>query len=90
MRCCSFVFVVGPTLFILNGFVQDLGAYVGCLLELSFWTETYTGGHWQNNWTVFYWGWWIAWSPFVGLFMARISVGRTIREFIGGALFAAS
>jgi choline/glycine/proline betaine transport protein len=86
----SFVFVVGPTLFILNGFVQDLGAYISSLLELSFWTETYTGGHWQNNWTVFYWGWWIAWSPFVGLFLARISVGRTIREFIGGALFAAS
>jgi choline/glycine/proline betaine transport protein len=50
----------------------------------------YTGGSWQNGWTVFYWGWWIAWSPFVGLFIARISIGRTIREFIGGALFAAT
>jgi choline/glycine/proline betaine transport protein len=86
----AFVFLIGPTLFVLNGFVQDLGSYISGLVELSFWTETYTGGQWQNQWTVFYWGWWIAWSPFVGLFIARISVGRTIREFIGGALFTAS
>jgi choline/glycine/proline betaine transport protein len=77
-------------LFILNGFVQDLGAYLDDILELGFWTETYTGGSWQNSWTVFYWGWWVAWSPFVGLFIARISIGRTIREFIGGALLAAT
>jgi choline/glycine/proline betaine transport protein len=85
-----FVLFVGPTLFILNGFVEDLGVYINDLVRLSFWTETYTQGSWQNGWTVFYWGWWIAWAPFVGMFIARISKGRTIREFIGGALLAAS
>jgi choline/glycine/proline betaine transport protein len=86
----AFVFAIGPSLFILNGFVQDVGAYLDDILQIGFWTETYTEGSWQNGWTVFYWGWWIAWSPFVGLFIARISIGRTIREFIGGALFAAT
>jgi choline/glycine/proline betaine transport protein len=84
------VFATGPSLFILNGLVQDVGAYLGSLVEMSFWTETYTRGDWQNHWTVFYWAWWISWSPFVGLFMARTSVGRTVREFIGGALLTAS
>jgi choline/glycine/proline betaine transport protein len=84
------VFLIGPSLFILDGFVQNVGAYASRLLDLSFWTETYTRGHWQNQWTVFYWGWWIAWSPFVGLFLARISVGRSIREFILGALIVAT
>jgi choline/glycine/proline betaine transport protein len=84
------VFLIGPTLFILKGFVQDTGAYLSDLLELGTWTETYTQSHWQDGWTVFYWGWWIAWSPFVGLFLARISIGRTLREFVGGALLAAT
>jgi choline/glycine/proline betaine transport protein len=86
----AYVFVVGPTLFILNALVQDVGAYLSNLVELGFWNETYTQGAWQNGWTVFYWGWWIAWSPFVGIFLARISFGRTIREFIAGALLVAS
>ena len=86
----ALVFAIGPSLFILNGFVQNVGAYLGSLVELSFWTETYTNGDWQNRWTVFYWAWWISWSPFVGLFIARVSVGRTIRDFIGGALLTAS
>jgi choline/glycine/proline betaine transport protein len=84
------VFYTGPSLFVLDGFVQGLGAYLDGLVGLSFWTETYTRGSWQNSWTVFYWGWWIAWSPFVGLFIARISKGRTIREFIVGTLFIAT
>ncbi len=82
----GFVLFVGPTVFILNGFVENIGAYLNDFFYLGFWTETYTGGHWQNGWTVFYWGWWIAWSPFVGMFIARISYGRSIREFIGGVL----
>ena len=49
---------------------------------MSFWTEVYEQGDWQKSWTIFYWGWWIAWSPFVGMFIARISRGRTIREFL--------
>ncbi len=81
-----FVLLVGPTLFILNGFVENIGLYLNDFFYLSFWTETYNGGHWQNGWTVFYWGWWIAWSPFVGMFIARISRGRTIREFVAGVL----
>ncbi len=82
-----FVLLMGPTLFVLNGFVQNVGDYLNEFFALAFWNETYTGGSWQNGWTVFYWGWWIAWSPFVGLFIARISRGRTIREFIMGVLF---
>ena len=82
----SFVIIAGPTQFILDGFVQNIGHYMNNFFFLSFWTETYTGGHWQNGWTVFYWGWWIAWSPFVGTFLARISYGRTIREFIVAVL----
>ena len=80
------ILISGPTLFILNGLVENLGAYFDNIFYLAFWNETYTGGSWQNGWTVFYWGWWIAWSPFVGLFIARISKGRTIREFVGGVL----
>jgi choline/glycine/proline betaine transport protein len=86
----TLVFYTGPSLFVLDGFVQDVGAYLDGLVGLAFWTETYTRGTWQNSWTVFYWGWWIAWSPFVGLFIARISVGRTIREFIVGTLIVAT
>jgi choline/glycine/proline betaine transport protein len=85
-----FVLIVGPTLFVLNGLVEHIGIYLNDLPALAFWNETYTQGSWQNGWTVFYWGWWIAWAPFVGMFIARISKGRTIREFIGGALLAAT
>ncbi|MGF1513691.1 MAG: BCCT family transporter [Elainellaceae cyanobacterium] len=83
----AFVLLVGPTLFILGTFVQVTGYYVASLPTLSFWTETFSGeGAWQNSWTVFYWGWWISWSPFVGIFIARISKGRTVREFLLGVL----
>ena len=85
-----FVVAIGPTIFILNGLVEDVGLYLDDLVRLAFWNETYTQGSWQNGWTVFYWGWWISWSPFVGIFVARISRGRTIREFIAGALLAAT
>lgn len=81
-----FVLVVGPTLFILGSLVQNIGYYFQIFPKLSFWTETYEGTSWQNGWTVFYWGWWIAWSPFVGMFIARISKGRSVREFILGVM----
>ncbi len=81
-----FIIFVGPTLFIMGSFVQNLGAYLQNFFELSFWTETYLQSDWQASWTVFYWAWWISWSPFVGMFIARISRGRTIREFILGVL----
>lgn len=82
----AFVLFTGPTIYILNGFVENIGDYLDRFFYLGFWNETYTGGSWQNGWTVFYWGWWIAWSPFVGMFIARISKGRTVREFVAGVL----
>jgi len=86
-----FVLLVGPTLFIFKSFVQNVGHYFNELLELSMWTNSYEGvtetKNWQNSWTIFYWAWWISWSPFVGIFIARISRGRTIQEFILGVLF---
>lgn len=78
--------VLGPTIFIFRSFVQNTGSYLFNFLEIATWSETYTSGSWQNAWTVFYWGWWIGWSPFVGMFIARISKGRTIKEFIFGVL----
>ncbi|MGW0824422.1 BCCT family transporter [Streptomyces sp. NPDC002845] len=84
-----FVLIAGPTLFILNGFVEDIGAYLQNLLALSFDTGATHGAEgtaWVSGWTVFYWGWWISWAPFVGIFIARISRGRTVREFVTGVL----
>jgi len=83
-----FLFVMGPTLYLLGALVENTGAYVRLLTTNSFRTGVYDPEvrDWLGGWTIFYWGWWIAWSPFVGMFIARISRGRTIREFIGGAL----
>ena len=82
--------ILGPTIFIFRSFVENTGSYLYNFLEISTWSETFTGSSWQNDWTVFYWGWWIGWSPFVGMFIARISKGRTIREFILGVLLVPS
>jgi choline/glycine/proline betaine transport protein len=82
-----FVLLLGPSLFVLNAFVENVGYYLQNFAQLSTWNETYENTEWQNGWTVFYWGWWISWSPFVGMFIARISYGRTVREFIKGVLF---
>ena len=81
-----FLLIAGPTVYILSGFTQNLGFYLAHLPELSLWTETFRDTNWQGSWTVFYWAWWIAWSPFVGMFIARISKGRTVREFILGVM----
>jgi choline/glycine/proline betaine transport protein len=81
-----FLLLVGPTVFILSGFTQNLGYYLTIFPELSLWTETFRDTNWQGSWTVFYWAWWISWSPFVGMFIARISKGRTVREFILGVI----
>lgn len=83
-----FVWVAGPTLFITSGAVQNVGLYLQNLAWMSFWTEAYQGTSWQQSWTVFYWAWTISWAPFVGIFIARISKGRTIRQFVAGALGA--
>ena len=85
-----FVMIVGPTLFILSLFTQSLGYYLQVLPEFSFWNEAFTGTSWQASWTIFYWGWWISWSPFVGMFIARISKGRSVRELLLGVIFLPS
>jgi choline/glycine/proline betaine transport protein len=81
------VLVAGPTLFLLDSLVQNVGRYLQDFARLSFWTEAYRFTYWQNDWTIFYWAWWIAWSPFVGMFIARVSRGRSVREFLVGVLF---
>ncbi len=82
----AFVLLLGPTLFLLQAWVQNLGSYVTFLPELMLRTGPFTDGEWLGSWTIFYWGWWISWAPFVGMFIARISRGRTIRQFVGGVL----
>lgn len=81
-----FVLIAGPTVYILSGFTQNLGYYIANFVEMSLWAETFRDTNWQGGWTVFYWAWWISWSPFVGMFIARISKGRTVREFIMGVI----
>jgi choline/glycine/proline betaine transport protein len=86
----ALVIILGPTIFILDSFVQNVGGYLDDFFYKAFWMESYKQTTWQNSWTIFYWSWWIAWSPFVGMFIARISKGRTIREFILSVLFIPS
>lgn len=81
-----FVLITGPTLYLLQTLVQNTGHYLASLVDTTFNLYAYEPRGWLGGWTLFYWGWWIAWSPFVGMFIARISRGRTIREFIGGVL----
>jgi choline/carnitine/betaine transport len=88
-----FVFVIGPTIFILNLVPTMVGDYVADLAEMAARTEASGKGAtaaWLSGWTVFYWAWWISWTPFVGMFIARISRGRTIREFVTGVLVVPS
>ncbi|MDJ0335911.1 BCCT family transporter [Salinibacterium sp. G-O1] len=79
----------GPTTFLLREFVQSIGAYIQNFVTLSFNVNAFTGVEgesWQASWTSFYWGWWISWAPFVGIFIARISKGRTVRQFVAGVI----
>lgn len=82
----AFVFVTGPTIFILNTFMQNTGSYLSNIVERTFNLQAYTTSDWIGNWTLFIFGWTIAWAPFVGLFIAKISRGRTIRQFIVGVM----
>ena len=84
----SFMLIAGPTLFILGSTVESTGYYLQNLIATGSWMEVYQGSHWMDTWTFFYWGWWFAWAPFVGLFVARISKGRTIKEFMLGVVLA--
>ena len=82
-----FVLLTGPTLKLLGQITESVGIYAQSLPELMFWVDSYNDNPgWHATWTAFYWAWTICWSPFVGMFFARISRGRTVREFIGGTL----
>ena len=86
----GFIFIFGPTVFILNALIQNFGSYINTLIESATWTEVYDTTSWQDGWTLFFYTWWFAWAPFVSLFIARISYGRSIKEFIIGVLFVPS
>jgi choline/glycine/proline betaine transport protein len=84
-----FMLIVGPTQFLLRDFVQSIGHYLQNVVGLTFNVSAFTGTEgedWQGTWTTFYWAWWISWSPFVGIFIARISRGRTVRQFVTGVI----
>ncbi|MFZ8756213.1 BCCT family transporter [Microbacterium sp. HMH0099] len=84
-----YLLFTGPTEFLLRDVVQSIGNYIQNFIGLSFTTSAYSGEDgvaWQGAWTAFYWGWWISWAPFVGIFIARISRGRTVREFVTGVI----
>lgn len=86
----GFVLLCGPTVFLLQAFSENIGNYLSSLVGMSLRTFTYEVANddgWFGGWTILYWAWWISWSPFVGMFIARISRGRTVREFIVGVLF---
>ncbi|WP_411976984.1 BCCT family transporter [Streptomyces solicathayae] len=88
-----FVFVAGPTIIVLDLLPTSIGAYLGELPQMAGRTEAAGGENvadWLGSWTVFYWAWWISWTPFVGMFIARISRGRTIRQFVGGVILVPS
>ena len=82
----AFVLIAGPTVYLLQTLVQNTGNYLTNLMHMTFNLYAYEPNEWIGGWTLFYWGWWIAWAPFVGMFIARVSRGRTIREFTVGVL----
>lgn len=81
-----FVFIITGPNAALRTFIESTGMYFHRFLEIGTWSSAFQSQDWQNNWSIFYWAWWIAWSPFVGMFIARISKGRTIKEFVLGVL----
>ncbi|GIP38257.1 glycine betaine transporter OpuD [Paenibacillus sp. J31TS4] len=85
-----FVFVMGPTSFILDTFTVTVGGYLQNIIQMSLRLTPFSQGSWIGAWTLFYWAWWIAWAPFVGTFIARVSRGRTIKEFVLGVLLVPS
>ncbi|MFD3514969.1 BCCT family transporter [Streptomyces sp. NPDC058657] len=85
-----FVFVLGPTVFILDAIPAAVGGYLNDLLPMATRTGAFGDSEWLGTWTIFYWAWWLSWAPFVGTFIARISRGRTIREFLIGVLLVPS
>src|SRR5690554_6335125 len=86
----TFVFIAGPSIHILESFLQNTGSYLNHIVERTFNLQAYSRSDWIGNWTLFIFGWTIAWAPFVGLFIAKISRGRTIRQFVFGVMFVSS
>ncbi|RZZ84719.1 MULTISPECIES: BCCT family transporter [Pseudoxanthomonas] len=86
----AFVLVLGPTSFIFDTFTTTLGSYLNSLVNMSLRMSPFSRSTWVATWTIFYWAWWIAWAPFVGAFIARVSYGRRIREFVFGVVLAPS
>ncbi len=85
-----FVFVFGPTVAIIDTFTSTLGSYVSEFVRMSLRMTPFRDSDWVGGWTIFYWAWWVSWAPFVGLFIARVSKGRTVREFVLGTVLAPS
>ncbi len=85
-----FVFLVGPTVFVLDALPSTVGGYLSDLAVLATQTGAFTDEDWLGSWTIFYWAWWLSWAPFVGTFIARISRGRTVRQFLVGVLLVPS
>lgn len=86
----AFFLFAGPTIYLLSSYITSIGDYLWHMVPMGFWADPNPEGQWQGWWTVFYWGWYIAWAPFVGLFIARISRGRTVREFLLGVIIVPS
>lgn len=82
------IVILGPSVFLLRALVENLGLYIQAFVGRTFHIYAYEPNEWVGAWTLFYWGWWMSWAPFVGMFVARISRGRTIRQFLVGVLFA--
>lgn len=85
-----FIFIIGPTVAIIDTLTNTLGSYLSEFIRMSLRMTPFRESQWVGGWTIFYWAWWISWSPFVGVFIARVSRGRTIREFILGTVIAPS
>jgi glycine betaine transporter len=83
-----FIFVLGPTRYILDNMVNSVGIYIQNFVSMSLWTDPVANTGWLDGWTVFYWAWWISWAPFVAMFIAKISKGRTIKEFVIASIIA--
>lgn len=86
----TFMLLVGPTVQLLGSLIQNVGMYLSNMVSMTLNPYAYEPNEWMGDWTLFYWAWWISWSPFVGMFIARISRGRTIREFVAGVLLVPS
>ncbi|WP_135305596.1 BCCT family transporter [Haloarcula amylovorans] len=86
----ALTFILGPTVYIMTATAEAFGAYVNHFVEMSLYMNTGSDSSWVGSWTIFYWAWWFSWTPFVGLFIARVSRGRTIREVVGTGVLAST